>query len=59
MTSGKASKMIGWVLLQIYEKQGLIASSRDDRNWRIYDESKVKELRDKLLQELAHRGGER
>lgn len=52
MRNGEAGKMLGVVLLQIYEKEGKIKSERDEKNWRVWDEAEIKELRDQLLRYL-------
>lgn len=49
MLNGQASKMLGNVLLQIYEKEGMIQSVRDEKKWKVFKDLEVKKLRDRLL----------
>ena len=55
MYSGQASRIIGWVLLQIYEKKGKVHPIRNSKNWRVYDESEIDVLKQELLDELLER----
>lgn len=49
MRTGEASKILGWLLIQLYEKQGDLTHERDHRNWRGYKREDIFRLRDRLL----------